>query len=386
MVRNYSFSGRINGHYNCRQFNCDYNDTVICDKAAVCNKGLQFAIDDRLSHMKEYGGIDATIDEVDSFFGHVDVYAPLYGGRMPGSMRGGGHEPNMSEENIKWLNDKGIGVKLTLTNPHFKIEKYERTKELLDKYSNTKNYNIDNKWIEHESYIWDNIIENISHINHLRFLGGEAFANKQHNIFLKKLSTLDARKKISIHYVTNATLITKKILNYLSKIQRVELAISLDAPKLAGEFFRFPITWKTYMNTVKLIYEYTNNTSIKPLIQWTCSNVSMFYLIESYDLIKNNFSNLTFWLCNHVESPLHMSAKVLPMQLKEKICNDIDKHVFDELCQERIRFYVDHMMEEDLWPTEGKVFMNYLDDLSKARNIDWRINLKEMELDRYDPR
>ena len=70
----------------------------------------------------------------------------------------------------------------------------------------------------------------------------------------------------------------------------------------------------------------------------------------------------------------------------EKICNDIDKHVFDELCQERIRFYVDHMMEEDLWPTEGKVFMNYLDDLSKARNIDWRINLKEMELDRYDPR
>ena len=186
--------------------------------------------------------------------------------------------------------------------------------------------------------------------------------------------------------MTNATLITKKILNYLSKIQRVELAISLDAPKLAGEFFRFPITWKTYMNTVKLIYEYTNNTSIKPLIQWTCSNVSMFYLIESYDLIKNNFSNLTFWLCNHVESPLHMSAKVLPMQLKEKICNDIDKHVFDELCQERIRFYVDHMMEEDLWPTEGKVFMNYLDDLSKARNIDWRINLKEMELDRYDPR
>ena len=52
----------------------------------------------------------------------------------------------------------------------------------------------------------------------------------------------------------------------------------------------------------------------------------------------------------------------------------------------RIKFYVDHMMEEDLWPTEGKVFMNYLDDLSKARNIDWRINLKEMELDRYDPR
>jgi len=43
-------------------------------------------------------------------------------------------------------------------------------------------------------------------------------------------------------------------------------------------------------------------------------------------------------------------------------------------------------MEEDLWQTEGKIFMNYLDDLSRVRNIDWRVNLKEMELDKYDPR
>ena len=83
-----------------------------------------------------------------------------------------------------------------------------------------------------------------------------------------------------------------------------------------------------------------------------------------YKYIQNiSFSNLTFWLCNHVESPLHMSAKVLPMQLKEKIYNDIDNYVFNELCQERIKFYVDHMMEEDLWPTEGKVFMNYLQNV-----------------------
>jgi len=270
--------------------------------------------------------------------------------------------------------------------------KWYEDKELLDKYSNTTNYNVDNKWIEHESFIWDNIIENIDHIERLSFLGGEAFANKQHNNFLRKLSTLDARKKITVHYVTNATLITEQILKYLSKIKMVELAVSLDAPELAGEFFRFPLKWKNYMETLNLISNVSNvsnvvkSTGIASSIQWTCSNISMFYLIKSYNIIKNNFSNLTFWLCNHVESPLHMSAKVLPMQLKEKIYNDIDNYVFDELCQERKRFYIDHMMEEDLWPTEGKVFMNYLDDLSKARNIDWRINLKEMELDRYDPR
>ena len=65
MARNYSFSGRINASYNCLH-SCTFEDSLVCDKAAVCNTGLQFAIDDRLSHMKEYGGIDATIDEVDS--------------------------------------------------------------------------------------------------------------------------------------------------------------------------------------------------------------------------------------------------------------------------------------------------------------------------------
>ena len=45
----------------------------------------------------------------------------------------------------------------------------------------------DGKWRSREfhSFIWDNIIENIDHIERLSFLGGEAFANKQHNNFLK---------------------------------------------------------------------------------------------------------------------------------------------------------------------------------------------------------
>ena len=133
MARNYSFSGRINASYKCL-YSCTFEDSLICDKAAVCNKGLQFAIDDRLSHMKKFGGIDATIDQIDSFFAHVDVYSPLYGGRMAGTVRGRGHLANMSEENIKWLNDRGIGIKLTLTNPHFNIEKYAKTRDLLDKY------------------------------------------------------------------------------------------------------------------------------------------------------------------------------------------------------------------------------------------------------------
>ena len=333
----------------------------------------------RCKYVEEAGGISKRMDENDAAsLLHKEYYDLIDKTNSDGSV-----------PYFPYSLDMRVGTVCTLKCIHCGTgcsSKWYEDKELLDNYSNTTNFKFDNKWIEYESFIWDNILENINYIERLSFLGGEAFANKQHNNFLKKLSTLDARKKLTVHYVTNATLLTQEILDYLSSIRMVELAISLDAPEAAGEFFRFPLNWKNYMNTLRFVDNNIKNTGIDASIQWTCSNISIFYLITSYNIIKNNFSNLTFWLCNHVEHPVHMSAKVLPMVLKEKIYKDIKSYTFDDRCQERITFYIDHMMEEDLWQTEGKIFMNYLDDLSRVRNIDWRVNLKEMGLDKYDPR
>ena len=33
-------------------------------------------------------------------------------------------------------------------------------------------------------------------------------------------------------------------------------------------------------------------------------------------------------------------------------------------------FYANHMMDKDLWLTEGKVFMNYLDDSTESEFIE----------------
>ena len=258
--------------------------------------------------------------------------------------------------------------------------KWSEDKLLLDKYSNTTNYNIDNKWIEHESFIWDNIKENIDQVTKLNFLGGEPFANKQHNKFIEELSQTKYSEKIWLQYVTNGLLLNKNLLDCLNKFEQVVIRVSIDAPYKAGEFFRFPLNWNVYKSKLHLLDEYNFDKAV----QWTCSNVSMFYILDTYNFIKDNFSTeMKFLFCNHVEEPLHMSAKVLPIQLKEKIYQNISNYNWGSE-KENIMFYVNHMMDEDLWPTEGKVFMNYLNDLSSARNIDWRVNLKEMELNKYE--
>jgi hypothetical protein len=81
-----------------------------------------------------------------------------------------------------------------------------------------------------------------------------------------------------------------------------------------------------------------------------------------------------------------MSTQNLPIQLKEKIVNKVTNYNFNLETQNEYTFYLNHMLEKDLWPEYGKVFMQYLDDLDQARNTNWKYSLKEMNLDKEDLR
>ena len=260
--------------------------------------------------------------------------------------------------------------------------KWNEDKTLLNKYPNTEVYNIDNKWIEQDSFIWDNIKENLHQTKKFNFLGGEPFANKQHNKFIEEISKTEHASKITLHYVSNGTLLTEKILNQLSKFEGVIIRLSVDAIDIPGEYFRFPIKWETFKKKLELIQQYAKQYSNFDVgVQWTCSNISMFYLVETYDYIKFNFPDIKFILCNHVEWPIHMSAQVLPVELKQIIKEKINQYNFDDT--DKIEFYVNHMFEKDLWNEYGKTFISYLNDLDAARNISWKCSFKDMKLDNY---
>ena len=265
--------------------------------------------------------------------------------------------------------------------------KWQEDKLLLDKYPNTENYNIDNKWIENEYDFWNHLRSKWHETKRYNFLGGESFANKRHNEFLKDLSETEHAKNVHLAYVSNGTLINENRLQQLSKFKHIVMRLSIDALERAGEYFRFPIKWETFTKQLKVIDNFVADKSNFDIgVQWTCSNVSMFYLIETYDIIRKEFPNIKFLFCNHVEWPIHMSAQVLPLELKNKIKNKIANYNFKERDLEDYPFYVNHMMEKDLWGEHGHTFMNYLDDLDTARKISWRYNFQEMELDKYDPR
>jgi len=259
--------------------------------------------------------------------------------------------------------------------------KWQEDKYMLDKYPNTEKYNIDNKWIEQDSYIWDSIYENIHQINRLSFLGGEPFANKQHNKFVDNISESEYSKNITLFYVTNLTLLTEKILDKLINFKCVMLQVSIDAIEGAAEYFRFPMKWEHYVSQLAMLKKYRNYGNFIIKFQWTCSNVSMFYLPETYDFAAKRY-NFAFNFCDHVDWPIHMSAQNLPIEIKREIKDRLRNHDFGYNYMS-VEFYMKHMMEKDLWPEHGKTLINYLDDLDASRKISWRESFKEMGLDRY---
>jgi len=108
----------------------------------------------------------------------------------------------------------------------------------------------------------------------------------------------------------------------------------------------------------------------------------MFYLVDTFDYMKKHFPNINFIFANHVEWPVHMGAQVLPTALKYIIADKINNYDFGRYSN-KVPFYVNHMLEKDLWNSEGTTFINYLNDLDKARNISWSYSFKEMELKKY---
>jgi hypothetical protein len=219
---------------------------------------------------------------------------------------------------------------------------------------------VDDKWIAQDSKFWDNL--DISQIKRYNFLGGESFYNKRHNEFIKRLNESEYAKDVEIAYVSNGSLKFDNMDNF----KKVRLRLSVDCAEEAGEYFRYGIKWDEWCNNIS---NFPSNFDVS--FQWTCSNVSMFYLKDTYTYMRTEFPDIRFLFENHVTEPYHMSAQNLPMKIKEQICKNID---FIDMPKS----YVNYMMEKDGWSSHGKIFINYLDDLDQARKIDWRTSFSEM--------
>jgi hypothetical protein len=156
----------------------------------------------------------------------------------------------------------------------------------------------------------------------------------------------------------------------MENFKKVRLRLSVDCAEKAGEYFRYGLKWNDWCNNIR---EFPSNFDVS--FQWTCSNVSMFYLIDTYDFLREEFPNIRFLFENHVTEPYHMSVQNLPLEVKNEIKDNIDSYMFDDDARKVLPFYVNHMFEKDGWHEKGDILINYFEDLDKVRNTNWKESL-----------
>lgn len=241
---------------------------------------------------------------------------------------------------------------------------------LLDRYENTAAQTKSDDWINNSPHLWDEIWSNIDQVRYFNFLGGEPFASVRHKEFIERAITKGVADRLSLQYVTNGTLLTDALLRQLSQFKHVGISVSLDMPGRPGEFYRYPIQWAKFVDSMNLLAEFSKNyPNIQAKFNWTSSNLSMFYLSETLDFYVEQFPQFDFIMGDIVTYPKHMNSTNLPTSMKESIYKTLTPRLIKF---PKIEFYLKHMMSEETWQSHGPTFLNYLDDLSQSRNLNWR--------------
>lgn len=249
--------------------------------------------------------------------------------------------------------------------------KWLEDKSLLGKFQNTENIRQDNRWVDHDNDLWRDVYNHLHEIEKFNFLGGEPFASVQHKRLIAKIIEVGRAPNIILHYVTNGILLTETMLLQLSYFKQVTVNVSFDVVEEPLSFYRFPIDISVFSEKLKLLEKYSSET-FEIALQWTSSNISLFYLAETLEYYEKNLSSYQFKFCNYVEQPRQLSPQNLPRHVKENIKSKLLPWIQK---YPEINLYLNHMEVQDLWESGREEFFLYLNDLSVERKIDWKTSL-----------
>jgi molybdenum cofactor biosynthesis enzyme MoaA len=156
----------------------------------------------------------------------------------------------------------------------------------------------------------------------LEFYGGEPFLQPEHDRIMDILATESnvPNKQISLWYNTNGTIFDADYIKPWSKMNYIELNISIDDIFERFEYQRYPAKFE---NVVDNIYKYKamNLDSMEISLYYTVSLFNIFYIDEFLNWNANSLKCKV--RLNLLHFPNNTSIKHLPSAVKEMVKNKI---------------------------------------------------------------
>jgi hypothetical protein len=261
------------------------------------------------------------------------------------------------------------------------------------------NWHIDNP------AFWQQLHDQIPHMEQLYFAGGEPLIISEHYDILEEVIRRGYAPKIELRYNSNGTELPDRLFELWDRFKRVRFHYSIDSVEAMNDYIRYPSVWEHQVDqfhkldrtgpnvevTVACAVQALNIHYIPDLIRWK---------------IEQNFNKINLWPLgagtinmHFVYHPPHLNVKVLPGWFKQataekyesfihwlsenwRLCDGTSGITKDEWLANaygvrRLRGLVSFMRSED-WSNRMPEFQEYIARIDKLRGCDAKLIFPEM--------
>ena len=176
------------------------------------------------------------------------------------------------------------------------------------------------EYLSESVYFKNQILENLEHVLWMEFRGGEVFADKHSIDFIKEIAETEFAKNIKLDISTNATLLSKEVIDLLNKFAGGLLRFSIDAYKDQDELIRYHTKWNSVIDGINNSTDLKNTweTVTQTCIQ-TLNAVGMHKLLWFFDEYCKTANNENFHLgFTTVRGKEWMRHELVPMTYRQQ--------------------------------------------------------------------
>lgn len=228
-------------------------------------------------------------------------------------------------------------LKCVMCSPHDSsrwVQDYEqmmtKTKsEIVIKQINWDKTQFNNYWYEKPEF-WDDVFEQIPHIEQLYFAGGEPLMIKEHKRFLEEIIARGYNHRITLRYNSNGILLDEEMISIWEKFKKVKYSVSIDAAGVRNSYIRYPAEWHGLLGILHRLDNTPDNISVsieaavqalnaehlpdfgRFIIEQNFKKVNKHYLVD-YQAGGGIFSMHLLFI------PTFLSARILPAEHKARI-------------------------------------------------------------------
>lgn len=201
----------------------------------------------------------------------------------------------------------------------------ESLREVMQWNNNGKVDGASYNWHVDNPRFWDQLMEQLPHLEQLYFAGGEPLIIDQHYELLRECIRRGEAGHIELRYNSNGLAIPDNLFELWSHFKRVRFHFSIDSIGEMNHYIRYPSDWTTVENNLRRLDETPD--SVEVTIACAVQILNIYYLPEFIEWkLAQGYRKINPWplgagLINYhlVYHPAMLNVKVLPPEFKARV-------------------------------------------------------------------